>query len=101
MHPDFYQLFELAMGLVALLGLSVGVKVLVWDRLPSRWFRKATEQRITELEERCERLLDLHQWQMRRLEEHDERLDFNERVMAPGRPEATSSPETPELATPV
>ena len=34
MHPDFYQLAELAVGLVALFGLGVGVKVLVWDRLP-------------------------------------------------------------------
>ncbi len=44
MHPDWYQLLELAMGLIALFGLGMGVKVLVWDRLPWRGAHGAMEQ---------------------------------------------------------
>ncbi len=101
MHPDWYQLLELAMGLIALFGLGVGVKVLVWDRLPWRGAHGAMEQRIAELEEQCETLLDQHARQIRQLEDHDDRLDFNERLLARGRTEVKPSPETPELATPV
>ncbi|NIM49186.1 MAG: hypothetical protein GTO22_08000 [Gemmatimonadales bacterium] len=101
MHPDFYQLLELAMGLIVLFGLGMGVKVLVWDRLPSRRFREAMEQRIAELEERYDTLLDLHERHVRQLEDHDERLDFNERLLARGGSGITPPIETPELATPV
>jgi hypothetical protein len=100
MHPDFYQLLELAIGLVTLFGLGVGVKVLVWDRLPSRRSRRAMEQRISELEQRYDALLDLHERQAYRLEDHDDRLDFNERQLARGRPHVPPPLDTPEFSTP-
>lgn len=101
MHPDIYQLIESAVGLIALFGLGMGLKVLVWDRLAPRSFRDATERRLAELEGHYRTLVDLHERQWRRLEEQDERLDFNDRVMARGRNGFPPSRDTPEVSTPV
>lgn len=80
MHPDFYQLIEMGAGILTLLGLGLGVKLLVWD-LPTRRFRRL-EQRITELEERQLHVLDAVMQHDERLEDYDDRLDFGERLLA-------------------
>ncbi len=56
MHSDLYQLIELGLGVLMLLGLGVGAKLLFWD-LPARWFGRS-ERRITQLEERYVRMLE-------------------------------------------
>ncbi len=70
MHPDFYQLIELGAGMLTLLGLGLGVKLLVWD-LPARRLRRF-EQRIAELEERHAQMLDAVMQHHDRLEEYDD-----------------------------
>lgn len=48
------------------------------------------------LERRYEALLDLHERQTRRLEDHAERLDFNDRLVARGPTEPRPTLGTPE-----
>ena len=76
MHSDLYQLIELGLGVLMLLGLGVGAKLLFWD-LPARWFGRS-ERRITQLEERYVRMLEAVLEQRDRLDEYEDRLEFDE-----------------------
>ncbi len=88
-----------AVVLATLLGTAFGVKFLVWGKRPLRSLRgtadeAATDERLTDLEERVRQLSDVAMEQSRLLEEHHERLDFTERMLTRGRSEEPTAKTT-------
>lgn len=106
MDPAFYDLFEPAVVLATLLGVAFGVKLLIWGKGPIKRIRSggadpALEQRLAQLEERWEQVSELIVDQTNRLDDHDERLDFAERMLTRQRAEEPKALEKPEEPTPV
>jgi hypothetical protein len=95
--PQLYTLLEPAVVLFTLLGVAFGVKLLVWGKGPIKQIRRAgvdpaAAERIVELEERLRELSDVVLDQSHRLEDHDERLDFAERLLTKRRDEEVLPP---------
>lgn len=99
MDPALIDILEPAVVFATLLGAAFGVKLLIWGKGPLKRLRGgshdgALEQRVAELTDRCQQLSDILVDQAHRLDEHDERLDFAERMLTRQRA------ENPKLAPP-
>jgi hypothetical protein len=86
MDLHLFHLLQPAVVFATLLGVAFGVKLLVWGKGPLKRVRGgspdgALERRVAELGDRCQQLTELLADQERRLEDHDERLDFAERLL--------------------
>ena len=97
MDPQLFTLLEPAVVLFTLLGVAFGVKVLVWGKGPIKQIRRggadpAAAEQLVELEERLRELSEVVLDQSHRLEEHEERLDFAERVLTKQRDEVRLPP---------
>lgn len=106
MNPDLYELLEPAVVFATLLGVVFGVKLLIWGKGPIKHLRQGTaspalEQRLAHLEERWEQVSELMVDQAGRLDDHDERLDFAERMLTRQRAEEPKALEKPQERTPV
>jgi hypothetical protein len=106
MDPQLYNLIEPAVVFATLFGVAFGVKLLVWGKGPIKQVRRgapdpALEQRLVRLEERWEQVSELIVDQAQKLEEHDERLDFTERMLTRQRSEDVKALAKPEESTPV
>lgn len=103
MDPMLVEMFEGPIILATLVGLAYAVKVMFWGRGPIRRVkgspeRQALEERLTELEDRCEHLEAHH---VERMADLEERLDFAERVLAQQQRPELRAPREPEVSTPV
>lgn len=86
MDPALIHLIQPAIVFATLLGAAFGVKLLIWGRGPLKQIRGGSrdatlERRVAELEHRCQHLADTLIDQEHRLEDHDERMDFTERML--------------------
>jgi hypothetical protein len=100
MHPDFYQLIEVGLSLVVLLGLGYGVKLLFVDHWLARRLGDGGDRRLAEVEERCERMAEAMVQQEDLLEEYRDRLEFSERLLAHRRLQQLDTSHQPEVVTP-
>ena len=100
MHPDFYQLIELGIGL-ALLGLGYGVKLLAVNQRLHRRLRGTADQRLADAEERCDRMAEVIVRQEEPLEEYRDRLEFDERLLADRHERQPHPPHSLEPVSPV
>ncbi len=101
MDPQLFHLFQPAVVFATLLGVAFGVKLLVWGKGPLKRVRggspdSALEERVAELGDRCQQLAELLADQERRLEDHDERLDFAERLLTRQRADEAKPALPPE-----
>ncbi len=103
MDPQLYDLIEPTVIFATLLGTAFGVKLLIWGKGPIRGLRRppeqdGLEQRVAELEERCEQWSELAARQADQLEDLHERLEFTERMLTRQRsetPQALRNPDSP------
>jgi len=91
-----------AVVIATLFGTAVGVKLLVWGKRPIRRLRtgtndQATDERLTELEERVQQLSEVVIDQSKLLEDCDARLDFAERVLTQQRGEEPKALDPPAV----
>lgn len=95
-----------AIVMATLIGTAFGVKVLIWGTKPLRRLGRAADhsaddERIRELEDRLGQVAELLVDQRERLDDHDERLDFAERLLARGQADEPRPIEPPRESTPV
>lgn len=106
MDPQLYDLIEPAVIFATLLGTAFGVKLLVWGKGPIRRPRHlpdsdGLEQRVADLEGRCEQWAELAERQAQQLEDVHERLEFTERMLTRQRSETPRALRNPDSPTPL
>lgn len=101
MDPFLVELLEPVVAFSVMLGVAFGVKFLIWGKGPIRRVHRpaehqALEQRVAELEERWEQLSEVIMRQADQIADHDERMDFAERMLTRQRAEEPKALENPE-----
>lgn len=95
-----------AIVMATLIGTAFGVKILIWGTKPIRRLGRAAghspdDERIGDLEDRLGQVAELLVNQRERLDDHDERLDFAERLLARRQIDDPRPIEPPRESTPV
>lgn len=97
MDPALMNLIEPVVVLATLFGVAFGLKLFVWGKGPFTPLKGGPaggplERRVAELEDQLLQLSDALGEQRHRLDDHDERLDFAERMVTRRRADGLSLP---------